>query len=72
MKKVPNLKKILRRKVNELLSKRKGSRPDERVQGVTLVKPFTIENGLLTQTLKQRRERIVARDGGAIACIYGR
>jgi long-chain acyl-CoA synthetase len=35
------------------------------------VEPFTLENGLLTQTLKQRRDRIVERDTAAIASIYG-
>jgi long-chain acyl-CoA synthetase len=38
---------------------------------VALVEPFTLENGLLTQTLKQRRDRIAARDAEAIAAIYG-
>ncbi|MEY4758719.1 MAG: hypothetical protein RLZZ268_217, partial [Cyanobacteriota bacterium] len=47
-----------------------GSRPDERLAGVALVEPFSLDNGLLTQTLKQRRDRIAARDEGAIAGIY--
>jgi long-chain acyl-CoA synthetase len=38
---------------------------------VALVAPFSIDNGLLTQTLKQRRDRITSRDGAAIAAIYG-
>jgi long-chain acyl-CoA synthetase len=54
-----------------VLAARPGSRPDERLAGVALVAPFTIENGLLTQTLKQRRDRITARDQGAIAALYG-
>ncbi len=29
---------------------------------LALVKPFSIENGLLTQTLKQRRDKIAERD----------
>ena len=33
--------------------------------------PFSIDNGLLTQTLKQRRDRISSRDAAAIAAIYG-
>jgi long-chain acyl-CoA synthetase len=37
---------------------------------VALVEPFTLENGLLTQTLKQRRDRIRQRDAGAIEAIY--
>ncbi len=66
------LRKLLRSEINCLLGARQGSRPDERVAGVALVQPFTIENGLLTQTLKQRRERIASRDCGSIASIYGR
>jgi long-chain acyl-CoA synthetase len=34
------------------------------------VAPFTIENGLLTQTLKQRRDRIAQRDAAAIEALY--
>ena len=66
------LRKAMRSELNRLLASRAGSRPDERVAGVALVKPFSIENGLLTQTLKQRRENIVERDFKAIASIYGR
>jgi long-chain acyl-CoA synthetase len=54
-----------------VLAARPGSRPDERLAGVVLVAPFTIENGLLTQTLKQRRDRITERDQVAIAALYG-
>jgi len=66
------LRKLLRSEINRLLAARSGARADERVLGVALVQPFTIENGLLTQTLKQRRERIVSRDSGVISSIYGR
>jgi len=37
-----------------------------------LVDPFSIENGLLTQTLKQRRDRITARAQYLIDALYGR
>jgi long-chain acyl-CoA synthetase len=67
----PALLKALTRDCNRVLAARPGSRPDERLAGVALVAPFTIENGLLTQTLKQRRDRITARDQGAIAALYG-
>tara|TARA_Y100001968_G_scaffold132470_1_gene120892 strand:+ start:6611 stop:8587 length:1977 start_codon:yes stop_codon:yes gene_type:complete len=67
-----DLRKLLRREINLLLAARAGSRPDERVYGVALVQPFTIENGLLTQTLKQRRDKIVARDIHSIASIFER
>jgi long-chain acyl-CoA synthetase len=67
----PALLKALTRECNRVLAARPGSRPDERLAGVALVAPFTIENGLLTQTLKQRRDRITARDQAAIAALYG-
>jgi long-chain acyl-CoA synthetase len=62
---------LLTRQLNGLLAARPGARPDERLGGVVLVEPFSIDNGLLTQTLKQRRDRISARDAGAIAALYG-
>jgi long-chain acyl-CoA synthetase len=64
------LLRALTRECNRLLAARPGSRPDERLAGVALVEPFSLDNGLLTQTLKQRRDRIAARDGDAIAAIY--
>ncbi len=67
-----DLRKQLRAEINLLLSQRTGSRPDERVISVALVAPFTIENELLTQTLKQRRDRIASRDQAAIRAIYKR
>ncbi|MEB3331354.1 MAG: AMP-binding protein [Synechococcaceae cyanobacterium] len=67
----PALLRALTREFNRQLAARPGSRPDERLTGLALVEPFTIENGLLTQTLKQRRDRISRRDAAAIAAIYG-
>ena len=64
------LLRLLRGEFNRLLAKRVGARADERLAGVALVEPFTIENGLLTQTLKQRRDRISKRDISAIMLIY--
>ena len=68
----PALLKLLISECNALLRQRAGSRGDERLAGVALVDPFSIENGLLTQTLKQRRDRISQRDAAAIAALYGR
>jgi long-chain acyl-CoA synthetase len=67
----PVLLKALSRDFNRVLAARAGSRPDERLAGVAVVAPFTIENGLLTQTLKQRRDRIAQRDAAAIEGLYG-
>jgi long-chain acyl-CoA synthetase len=66
----PAVLRALKGELNRRLAARSGSRPDERLAGVALVEPFTIDNGLLTQTLKQRRDRITARDGAAIEAIY--
>jgi len=66
------LRRLLRGELNRLLVQRTGSRADERLAGVVLVEPFSIDNGLLTQTLKQRRDRITDRDRLAIATLYGR
>jgi long-chain acyl-CoA synthetase len=67
----PALLRALTRECNRVLAARPGARPDERLGGVVLVEPFTIDNGLLTQTLKQRRDRISSRDQAAIAALYG-
>jgi long-chain acyl-CoA synthetase len=68
----PGLLKALTSRLNRRLAARPGARPDERLGGVALVAPFSIDNGLLTQTLKQRRDRIGERDRVAIEAIYGR
>ena len=68
----PALLRLLRGELNRLLGARVGSRADERLCGVALVEPFSIENGLLTQTLKQRRDRITDRDRPMIESLYGR
>jgi long-chain acyl-CoA synthetase len=66
----PEELRALKGEFNRLLAARPGSRPDERLAGVAPVEPFTIENGLLTQTLKQRRDRISSRDAASIEAIY--
>jgi long-chain acyl-CoA synthetase len=64
------LLKALTGRLNRRLQARPGARPDERLAGVALVEPFSLENGLLTQTLKQKRDRIAERDAAAIAALY--
>ena len=66
------LLRLLMQECNRLLKQRVGARGDERLAGVVLVDPFTIDNGLLTQTLKQRRDRIAARDHARIRGMYSR
>ncbi len=64
------LRNLLKREFNSILSKRSGSRLDERLAGVALVKQFSIENGLLTQTLKQKRDKIAEFNKKAIEEIF--
>ena len=62
---------LLKKDFNRDLQSRLGSRADERLCGITFVESFTIENGLLTQTLKQKRGEICTRDEKLIKEIYG-
>ena len=61
---------LLKRNFNLDLQLRSGSRSEERLCGVAFVEPFTIENGLLTQTLKQKRTAICIKNVNAIESIY--
>jgi len=65
------LRQSLRLEMNKVLANRLASRREERLFEIALVEPFTIENGLLTQTLKQKREKIIQRDLKLINEIYG-
>jgi long-chain acyl-CoA synthetase len=65
------LRQSLKLEMNQALANRLGSRREERLFSIALVEPFTIENGLLTQTLKQKREKIIQRDLKLINEIYG-
>ena len=44
--------------INSLLKKRVGSRYEEQILDCYFVDAFTLDNGLLTQTLKQKRREI--------------
>ncbi|WP_074457428.1 AMP-dependent synthetase/ligase [Candidatus Synechococcus spongiarum] len=61
---------VLRREFNQLLAQRRGSRREERLSALAFVDPFTMDNGLLTQTLKQRRDRIAATHQAQIDALY--
>ena len=52
------IKSFFKKQVNHLLRKRIGARKEEQILDCIFVNPFTIENGLLTQTLKQKRPEI--------------
>ena len=65
------LRQALRLEMNKVLANRLVSRREERLFAIALVEPFTIENGLLTQTLKQKREKIIERDLKIVNEIYG-
>ncbi|MEL6326733.1 MAG: AMP-binding protein [Cyanobacteria bacterium J06626_23] len=61
------IKKELAREVKA----RPGYRPDDRIGPIQLLaEPFTIENGLLTQTLKVRRAAVTARYGSLIDALF--
>lgn len=50
--------KFYKSKINKLLKNRIGARLEEQIIDCIFVSPFTIENFLLTQTLKQKRKEI--------------
>ena len=53
-----NIKNFFKNIVNNLLKNRLGSRKEEQILDFIFVKPFTLDNNLLTQTLKQKRKDI--------------
>ena len=56
--------------INYLLKSRLGSRFEEQVFDCHFVDAFTLENGLLTQTLKQKRREIVDLYSSQIEEMY--
>ena len=64
------LRKILRFELNTVLKNRPGSRQEERVFAIALVEPFSIENGLITPTMKVKRNKVVAKYKNILENFY--
>ncbi|MBD0336346.1 MAG: AMP-binding protein [Cyanobacteria bacterium Co-bin13] len=65
------LKKLFRAELNREVQDRPGYRPDDRIGPFSLIsEPFTIDNGLLTQTLKVRRNVVTERYRGMIDAMF--
>ncbi|NJM46109.1 MAG: long-chain fatty acid--CoA ligase [Alkalinema sp. RU_4_3] len=66
----PEVQAIFKKELDRVKT-RPGYRADERI-GVfqLLAEPFSVENGLLTQTLKVKRNVVMERYGAAIAALF--
>ncbi|MGB3613418.1 MAG: AMP-binding protein [Elainellaceae cyanobacterium] len=62
---------LLRQELNREVKNRPGYRADDRISPFTLLtEPFTVENRLLTQTLKVRRPAVANRYSGMIDSMF--
>lgn len=62
---------LLRQELNREVQNRPGYRPDDRIGPFRLiVEPFSVENGMMTQTLKIRRNVVMERYQGMIDGMF--
>lgn len=62
---------LLRAELDRLLVRERGARPCERIASfAVLAEPLSVENGLLTQTLKVRRHVVLQRHQARIAALF--
>ncbi|MEM9451628.1 MAG: AMP-binding protein [Cyanobacteria bacterium P01_E01_bin.6] len=67
----PSVQNLFRQELNREVKNRPGYRADDRISAFQFVpEPFSIENGMMTQTLKIRRNVVMERYRGMIDAIY--
>jgi long-chain acyl-CoA synthetase len=67
----PAIEKLIRDQLTLQVKDRPGYRPDDRISSFRLVlEPFSIDNGLLTQTLKVRRPVVMERYRDMIEAMF--
>ncbi len=67
----PPIRDLFKKELKREVSNRPGYRPDERIGPFALLaEPFTVENGLLTQTLKVRRAKVYERYQQTIDALF--
>ena len=67
----PSIQDLFRKELSREVKNRPGYRPDDRIMVFRLItEPFSIENRMMTQTLKIRRNVVMERYGGMIDAMY--
>jgi long-chain acyl-CoA synthetase len=68
----PSVEKLFQDEITQRNKTRPGFRADERISGIGLInEPFSVENGLMTQTLKMKRNVITDRYQDMINGMFG-
>ena len=67
---IDNIRIFFKSQINNLLKSRLGARSEEQILDCYFVGAFTLENGLLTQTLKQKRKEIEKKYSLQIENMY--